>query len=242
MSQLMEATLSERRHSLPAPPSRLVGRKQEVAELTELLRQEDVRLVTLTGAGGTGKTRLALEVAHHLQPDFPDGVFFISLASLQDPELVAATIADELDVQERGGEPILETLKHVLAGRELLLVLDNFEHLIEAALNISSLLGAAPGIHVLVTSREWLRLQGERHYPVEPLAAPFSERIGKGVALGEVSEYAAVDLFRQRAEAALPSFQLTHDNVAAVAEICARLDGLPLAIELAAARLSFFGR
>lgn len=240
MSQLQEAALIEQPCNLPAPSSPLVGREQEVEELTDLLRREDVRLVTLTGPGGTGKTRLALEVAHRMLSHFADGVFFISLAPLQDPELVPAAIADELDVQERGDELILETLKDVLVDRELLLVLDNFEHLMPAALAVSELLSAAPRLHILVTSREWLRLRGERHYPVDPLALPPADRLGKGLSVEEAIAFPAVELFRERAVAALPSFELTARNAAAVAQICVRLDGLPLAIELAAARTQLF--
>lgn len=228
-------------HNLPAPTSPIIGRERELSELAALLQQEAFRLVTLTGPGGVGKTRLALEVAYHLLPNFSHGVFFIALDPLQDPALLPATIAAALGVAECGGETVTETLRLALAKRQLLLVLDNFEHLIMAAPVVSDLLAAAPQLRVLATSREWLRLRGEHNYPVNPLATPTPGQLNQALSAAVVASFSAVELFRQRATAAVRSFELTPANAAAVAEICALLDGLPLAIELAAARLPLWG-
>jgi predicted ATPase/DNA-binding SARP family transcriptional activator len=205
----------ERRH-LPAPASPLVGRRAQVDELTELLRR--VRLVTLTGPGGTGKTRLALEAAAELAAHFEDGVYFVALAPEKDPDLVPDAIAGALGVEEHPGQPVAETLKAHLMGRRLLLVTDNFEHVAGAAPVVGELLAAAPELKVLATSRSRLRLYGEHEYAVPPLA-----------------EAEAVDLFLTRSRAR-HGFELGTEDADAVVEICRRLDGLPLAIELAAAR------
>jgi predicted ATPase/class 3 adenylate cyclase len=209
------------RTNLPTPPTALVGREREVSRLLELLRG-DVRLVTLTGPGGTGKTRLAVEVAHELVDDFSNGVFFVGLAPLLEPALVAPTVAQVLDVKERGGQLLVDLLCEHLGDKHLLLLLDNCEHLLEASPLLSELLAAAPGLMVLATSRERLRLAGEQEFPLAPLA-----------------EEKALELFSARARAAQPSFALD-GNRAEVAEICRRLDGLPLALELAAARVRVF--
>ena len=205
----------ERRH-LPAPASPLVGRRSQIDELTALLRR--ARLVTLTGPGGTGKTRLALEAAAELAAHFEHGVYFVALAPEKDPALVPDAIAAALGVEEHRGRPVAETLKAHLKGRRLLLVTDNFEHLAEAAPLVGELLAAAPELKVLATSRSPLRLYGEHEYAVPPLA-----------------DAEAVDLFLMRSRAR-HDVELGAEDVAAVAEICRRLDGLPLAIELAAAR------
>jgi len=225
------ASAESYRTNLPLQLTPLVGRQDELAEILNLLTGS--RLLTLTGPGGTGKTRLALAAAHQVRSQYPDGVFFISLSPLQDARLVPAAIAAELEVLE-GSEPILERLKDALSNRTLLLVLDNFEHLLDAAPVVSTLLSAAPGLKVLVTSRARLRLQGERLYTVSPLAAPPVSQL-EGLSPQNAARYPAVELFCQRAAAMQPSFELTQSNVVAVSEICNRLDGLPLALELAAA-------
>lgn len=216
--------------NLPAPSTRFIGRSREIAEVKHQLGNS--RLLTLTGAGGTGKTRLALRVAAEVAEGFADGVYFVDLAPLLDHALASKAIARALGVFENPAEPLLETLKRVLAGRELLLLIDNFEHVIEAAPLIAELLAASPLLKVLVTSRESLRLSGEQEYQVPPLSLP-----GSGtVSVQKLAESEAGALFVQRAQMMLPHFKATEDNAPAIAQICTRLDGLPLALELAAAR------
>ncbi|MDQ5852092.1 MAG: tetratricopeptide repeat protein, partial [Chloroflexota bacterium] len=219
--------------NLPLPATPFIGREREVAEATALLRRAEVRLLTLTGPGGIGKTRLGLEVAAHLRDDFPDGVFFVSLAPIRNPALVASTITQVLGVREASSQPQMEHLQAYLQDKQVLLVLDNFEQVLEAAPLVAELLGSAPQLEVLVTSRAPLRLAAEREYPVPPLTVPDPKRLPE---LASLSQYEAVALFIERAQAVKPDFQVTNTNAPAVAEICARLDGLPLAIELAAAR------
>jgi predicted ATPase/transcriptional regulator with XRE-family HTH domain len=215
--------------SLPLPLTRFVGRAPELATLTALLAQH--RLVTLTGPGGTGKTRLALEVARTLAPGYPDGVFFVDLAPLADPALIPAAVAQALRVREQVGIPLQETLVATLRGRRALLVLDNYEHLLAGALVASALVQAGPGIVLLITSRAPLRLRGEREVVVPPLPLPAAADEPAALA-----ENAAVTLFVSRAQDISANFTLTAENAPDVAALCRRLDGLPLAIELAAAR------
>jgi predicted ATPase/DNA-binding SARP family transcriptional activator len=222
---------------LSEPPfalDRLVGREQELAEVGELLRG-DVRLLTLTGPGGTGKTRLALEVARSSAPAFDEGARFVSLAPLADPELVLPTITRALAVRPRDGESEPEALRRVLGDASLLLVLDNYEHLLEAAPVASRLAAAIPHLTILTTSRAPLHVTGEHLWPVSPLDLPEPD---SNPDPGDLGEIAAVALFVDRARAVHPTFELAGGNSAAVGEICVRLDGLPLAIELAAGRVA----
>ncbi|HEV2127344.1 MAG TPA: tetratricopeptide repeat protein, partial [Thermomicrobiales bacterium] len=214
--------------------SPFVGRTHEAASIIGLLRRGDVRLVTLTGPGGVGKTRLALEVARSIVEDFPDGVRFVALAPITNPGLVASSVAQVLGVRELGEDPPVVRLEMFLRDKHLLLLLDNFEHVVEAAPLAADLLAACPDLKILTTSRVRLRLSGEREYPVPPLALPAA---GHSLNREGVSESEAVRLFTERAQAVKPDFALIDENADAVAEICHRLDGLPLAIELAAARV-----
>ena len=224
---------ADRVDALPVPLTPLVGRAREVEAIQDLLWCPEVRLVTLTGPGGIGKTRLALEAARQVAADFADGVGFVPLAPVRDPALVLPTVARALGVEEAGGRPIAELLREALRGREQLLVLDNVEQVIDAAPEVTGLLEAAPRLKALVTSREALHVRGEHALPTPPLALP-----GAGARGAEaVARYEAVALFAARARAVAPGFALTDDNAATVAAICARLEGLPLAIELAAARV-----
>ena len=217
----------------PVPATPLVGRADDAAAVSDLVRADGVRLVTLTGPGGVGKSRLAVEVAQRLGPGFEDGVRFVELGSVRAAELVMAAIAAALGLNTSGGALITD-LKSYLRARRLVLVLDNFEQVMGAAPRVAELLGAAPGVVALVTSRMVLRLSGEHEFPVPPLPVP---PIGAGGDAAEVQRCASVRLFVQRAQAASAGFELTSGNAGAVAEICRRLDGLPLAIELAAARV-----
>jgi predicted ATPase/class 3 adenylate cyclase len=226
-------TLDSRPNNLPVQPTALIGREREAAAAAALLRQADVRLLTFTGPGGTGKTRLSLQVAADLLDDFADGVFFVPLAPISDPALVASTIAGVLGVKEAPGQALDAGLKAFVHDKQLLLVLDNFEQVVPAAPLVAAMLAGSPGLKALVTSREVLRVYGERDFPVPPLALPDPHRLPP---LEQLTQYEAVRLFITRAQAVKADFQVTNDNAPAVAEICARLDGLPLAIELAAAR------
>ncbi len=218
---------------LPTPLSSFVGREQEVAAVGGLLGQDGVRLVTLTGPGGVGKTRLALRVAADRAADFPDGIWFVPLAAIGDSGLVLPTVARALGLRELGDRPIGDQLAAVLHGRHALVVLDNFEQVLGAAPRLSALLRICPGPQLLVTSRASLRVEGEREFAVAPLPVPDPRRLPPPAAL---ATNPAVALFVQRARAVRADFALAPENAPIVAEVCARLDGLPLAIELAAAR------
>jgi len=220
-------------NNLRVPPTPLIGREREVASVCELLRRDDVRLLTLHGPAGVGKTRLALQVAGDVLNGFPDGIFVAPLARLRDPELVLTAIAHALGLREQGDRPLRETLNDYLRDKRLLLLLDNFEHLITAAPLLAELLALRPPLHLLVTSRTVLRVRGEHALLVPPLALPDATFPSSVATLAEV---ASVALFVQRAQAVSPDFHLSAGNAPAVATICQRLDGLPLAIELAAAR------
>ncbi len=216
------------------PLTALVGREREAGEVTALLRDEGVRLLTLTGPGGVGKTRLALDVAANVAGSFPDGVRFVALAPVTDPGLVLPTIAQALGAREAGDEPLEARVRAFLRGRGLLLVLDNFEQVVEDAPVVAHLLAACPHLTVLVTSRVRLRLSGEHDYAVPPLGLAGRD---DAPSVEEVAGAEAVRLFVARARAVRSDFALTEENAPAVAEICRRLDGLPLATELAAARV-----
>ncbi len=219
--------------NLPQPPTPIVGREQEVAHLTRLLTADGARLVTLTGPGGTGKTRLCLEVGHTLRDRFPHGVFFVDLAPITDPALVASTIAHTMGIREGGGRPAFDNLREYLVDKRVLLLLDNLEQVVSAAPVVAGLLAATRHVTLLATSRIPLQLRGEREIPVDTLRVPPARALSPE----QLLDYEAVRFFVRQAQAARPSFALSADNAAAVASICRRLDGLPLAMEIAAARV-----
>ncbi|PYS99481.1 MAG: hypothetical protein DMF63_11515 [Acidobacteria bacterium] len=223
-----KASSNLRRYTAP-----IIGRRSEISDITQLLRDERVRLVTMTGIGGTGKTRLAHAVAETMLPEFADGVFMIELSSVSLPELVPASIAQPLGVKDAGGRPVFDILKDYLSDKHMLLVLDNFEQIVDAAPQIAELLAAANGVKILVTSRFLLQVTAEREFVVPPLSPPTGDLLSS---FEDIKRNEAVQLFAERAQFADPNFRLTDENGRDVAEICARLEGLPLAIELAAAR------
>ena len=226
-----------RANNLPVPGTALVGRDEELAAAKKLLLRDDVRLVTVTGPGGIGKSRLALELARELSEIFPSGIYFVPLSAVNDPGLIAFAIAQTLGIREKANQPPLESLREYLQSSlsaPMLLLIDNFEHVMGAAPMLAELLALAPQLKLLVTSRAALRIYDEHEFPVPPLSLPQDPSLSPGEML---AEYSAISLFVQRATAVKPNFELTEENAPIVADICARLDGLPLAIELAAARI-----
>jgi predicted ATPase/class 3 adenylate cyclase len=223
--------------NLPTQATSFVGREAEVEAVTAMLRDPAIRLLTLLGPGGTGKTRLALCVGAEVLDEHRDGVFFVPLASIQDPQLIGPVVASALGVRESEDMSVEERLARYLRDKDMLMILDNFEQILAAAPLISRLLGGAPNLKVLVTSRSVLHLAAEHGYPVPPLSVPDLAYLPDSES---ITQYDAVALFVQRARAVKPDFTVTNANAPAVAEICYRLDGLPLAVELAAARTRLF--
>jgi predicted ATPase/class 3 adenylate cyclase len=228
-------TLDARPHNLPAQETPLVGRERELRAVRDLVLRQGIRLITLTGPGGTGKTRLALQVAAEVIDSFRDGVFFVNLTSVREPERLPATILQSVEVTPDSGEAPDVALRKWLAERELLLVLDNFEQIVDAAVRVGDLLRESPRLCVLVTSQAALRIRGEHTFPVAPLDLP-----EEGSSLDALAANDAVELFVDRAQAIRPDFELDEENASAVAAIVRQLDGLPLAIELAATRIQLF--
>jgi predicted ATPase/class 3 adenylate cyclase len=230
-------TLDTHPNNLPVQLTPFIGREQELTAVQQLLRHEDVHLLTLTGPGGAGKTRLGLQVAAELSDRFADGVYFVNLAPISDPALVVPAITQTLDIREVTGQPLLEHVKQELQHKHILLLLDNFEQVVTAGVQLVDILAACPQLKILVTSRAVLHVHAEHEFPVPALTLPDPGHMPDIAAL---SHYAAVALFLQRAQAVKPGFKITNANARAIAEICVRLDGLPLAIELAAARMKLF--
>jgi predicted ATPase/DNA-binding CsgD family transcriptional regulator len=217
--------------NIPTELTSFVGRKREVADIQRLLAA--TRLLTLTGTAGCGKTRLALRVSTEAWHQYPDGILWISLAQLSDPDLVPMTVAKKLDVSEQPDRSLMDGILEALHDRHLLLVLDNCEHLLGACTQLVHILLSLPGIRILITSRELLGIPGERRYPVAPMALPPA-----GLPVHEIEQYDAIRLFVERSRDILPDFELTANNAAPIARLCRRLDGIPLAIELASARIN----
>ena len=228
-----KAPRTKPKHNLPTQLTSFIGREKPITEVTDLL--SETRLLTLTGPGGTGKTRLALKVAEGLLDTFADGVCFVDLAPISDPEMVPSAIARALDIIESGDQPLMDALKRALGQRAMLLVLDNYEHLIRAASVVTELLAAAPNIKIMVTSQEDLRLKGEHVYTVPPMRLP--DRTTDDLDALEATE--SVALFVQQAQAVKTSFRLKSSEIEDIVAICRRLDGMPLAIELAAGQSRF---
>lgn len=233
----LQPSLASQPTNLPTEPTPFVGRELDINQVATLLRDRQIRLVTLTGPGGSGKTRLAIQVGYTLLYDYQDGVFFCDLSSLTDPGSVPSAVAEALSTDEESGKEVLTILTEYLRNKHLLLILDNVEHLLDAAPVVALLLDNCHHLRVLSTSRSPLHLARENEYIVGPLSVPDAAEL---LDLDAVSRYEAVALFVNRAKAVRADFELTSDNAPAVVEICARLDGLPLAIELAAARIKLF--
>ena len=239
-SDVVPAAPAIRAHpvNLPPQPTPFIGRRTQVDAVEDLLLRFQVRLLTLTGTGGTGKTRLALGVAEEVKGHFPDGVHFVELAPIGDPDLVISVVIRALEIVESSGRPPMDSLLAYSRDKQMLLLLDNFEHVLEAAPLVSQLLAAAPAVKVLATSRTPLRLPGEHEYPVPPLSLPDRANLPSS---GDLSRYEAVALFVERARAIRPDFGLEERNAAEVVNLCHRLEGIPLAIELAAAKVRAMG-
>lgn len=219
--------------AIPGPPTPLLGRAADLEAIAQALVAGNVRLLTLVGPGGVGKTRLAQEIAVQVADRYADGVVWTALAAITDPQLVLPTVAASLSLREGVGQTVQQTVHAALRSKQLLLVLDNCEHVVAAAAGIAEVLRACPGVRVLATSRAPLQIRGERQYPVAPLPVPTPDLVPD---VDEIAQSAAVQLFMERAQAVVPSFALTAQNAATIAAICRRLDGLPLALELGAAR------
>ena len=233
-TRALTRTSTEILHNLPSQPTTFIGREAELVAARQTLLRKGIQMVTFTGPGGTGKTRLSLEVANGLIGHFKEGVFFVQLADITDPSQVVPRIAQQLEVRSAGSQPLFQNLKDYLKDKNILLLLDNFEQLMPAAPVVSELLASAPSLKVLVTSRSLLNLRGEHELPVLPLDTP---DVADAPSIEDLAENESVKLFIERAQAAQASFTLNETNALAVAQICQRLDGLPLAIELAAARV-----
>ncbi len=225
------------RHNLPTPTASFIGREREIREIIQLIKNPDIRLLTLTGPGGVGKTRLAIQSAQLLLDAYPEGITFVDLAPVSDPRLVVSRIAMGYGIKEIPGGNLLDEIKAAINHHNSLLLLDNFEQIIEAAPVVTELLSASPNLDILVTSREALRIYGEQEFPLQPLTLPDME---SQQTVPDLIDFESIALFVQRAQASRPDFQLTDENGYDIAEICVRLDGLPLAIELAAARTKIY--
>ncbi len=228
--------VAPRAYRVPSSLGSLIGREWEISAACDLLKRDGVRLVTLTGPPGTGKTRLSLAIAEQLQIELTHGACFVPLALISDPALVIEEIAQTLDMVETASRSLLAEVQTYLNDKQLLLVLDNFEQVIAAASVVGALLGAAPQLKVLISSREPLKIYGENEFPIPPLTVP---SVKDRLPIDELKMYSAIELFTQRAQASQPTFELSDENAAVLTQICARLDGLPLAIEMAAARIKW---
>ena len=224
-------------NSLPTPPTPFIGREEEISTLCDLLQQSDVHLLTLTGTAGVGKTRLSVQVASKLSDDFPAGISFLDLAQVRDSDGLIVAMAQALNLREERGQSLLERIKVTLREMHVLLVLDNFEQILDGSMVLSQVLATCPGLKFLVTSRSMLHIQAERIFDVQPLPLPDSRH---HYPLTDLFQYAAIALFVQRVQAVQSGFRLTSANASPIINICSRLDGIPLAIELAAARSRYF--